>query len=79
MPNTLWQNLKALWSAWKRIAHKIGNFQARVLLTILYVIVVLPFGLIARLFSDSLQIKKRPTKWTEIPVEVHDMSWAQKQ
>ena len=50
MANSLAHDLKALWSAWKRLAHKIGNFQARVLLTILYAIVVLPFGLAARLF-----------------------------
>ncbi len=79
MANSLAHDLKALWSAWKRLAHKIGNFQARVLLTILYAIVVLPFGLAARLFSDSLKIKHRPTKWTDHPQEEYDMIWAQKQ
>jgi uncharacterized membrane protein YbhN (UPF0104 family) len=79
MANTFQQNLKALWEAWKRIAHKIGNFQARVLLTLLYAIAVLPFGLAVRLFSDPLRIKHRPTKWIEHPPEVHDMSWAQRQ
>ena len=44
MANGFVQNVKSLWSAWKRLAHKIGNFQARVLLTILYAVVVLPFG-----------------------------------
>jgi hypothetical protein len=79
MANTFFADLKALWVAWKRIAHKIGNFQARVLLTIIYAIVVLPFGLAVRLFSDPLQIKKRPTKWMDHPQDVHDMTWAQKQ
>ena len=79
MANSLFHDLQALWSAWKRLAHKIGNFQARVLLTILYAIVVLPFGLTARIFSDSLKIKHRPTKWTDHPPEVYDMIWAQKQ
>jgi hypothetical protein len=73
------ENSKTLWEAWKRLAKKIGNFQARVFLTLLYAIVVLPFGLIVRLFSDSLHLKNRPTKWTERPAEVHDMSWAQRQ
>jgi hypothetical protein len=77
--NTLTRNLKAFWEAWKGLARKIGNFQARVLLTLLYALVVLPFGLLARLFSDSLRIKHRPTKWLEHPAEVHDMSFAQKQ
>jgi hypothetical protein len=79
MPNTLFEDLKALWSAWKRLAHKIGNFQARVLLTVLYATVVLPFGVIVRLFSDPLHMKHRPTQWTAHPPEVHDMSWALKQ
>jgi hypothetical protein len=79
MANTLADSLKNLWSAWKRLAHKIGNFQARVLLTLLYGIVVLPFGLIVRLFSDPLRIKHRPTKWIEHTPEVHDLSWAKRQ
>jgi hypothetical protein len=79
MAKTLEQNLKELWSAWKRLAHKAGTFQARVLLTILYAILVLPFGLIVRLFADPLQIKHRPTKWSDHPPEVQDMSWARKQ
>jgi hypothetical protein len=79
MAGTFVQNLKAGWNAWKRIAQKIGNFQARVLLTILYAVVVLPFGLMSRLFSDSLQIKKRPTQWIDRPADIYDVAWAQKQ
>jgi len=45
----------------------------------LYAVLVLPFGLMARLFSDSLQIKKRPTRWIDRPAEPHDIGWAQKQ
>ena len=79
MAGTFVQNLKAGWNAWKRIAQKIGNFQARVLLTILYAVVVLPFGLMSRLFSDSLQIKKRPTQWIDRLADIYDVAWAQKQ
>ncbi len=79
MWNSIWLKLKALWKAWTRIAHIIGNFQARVLLTILYVVLVLPFGVIVRLFADPLRIKKRPEKWLEETPEVFDMPWAQKQ
>ena len=79
MANAAVENLKAVWSAWKRLAKKIGTFQARVLLTVLYVIVVLPFGLIARVFSDSLRIKHRPAKWLDHAPEDYDLIWAQKQ
>lgn len=79
MAKTFLQGLKALWEGWKRIAHIIGNFQARVLLTILYAILVLPFGVIVRLFSDPLRIKHRPAGWIEHPQESQDMVWARKQ
>jgi hypothetical protein len=70
---------KGLWEGWKKIAHKIGNFQARVLLTVFYAVLLLPFGLAARLFSDPLRIKKRPTGWLNHPDEPTDMAWARKQ
>jgi hypothetical protein len=75
----MWKALKRLWEGWKKIAHKIGNFQARVLLTVFYAVLVLPFGLAARLFSDPLRIKKRPTEWQDHPDEPTDMAWARKQ
>ena len=79
MANILSENLKVLWNAWKRLARKIGNFQARVILTIIYAIPVLPFGLVVRLFSDPLRIKHRPEKWLEHPADVHDLDWARRQ
>ena len=71
--------LKRAWQGWKRIAHKIGNFQARALLTVFYGVLVLPFGLAARLFSDPLRIKQRPTRWLDHPNEACDLRWARKQ
>ena len=79
MAQSLVDRAKAAWKAWKRLAHAAGNFQARVLLTIIYATVILPFGLIVRSFSDSLQIKNRPTHWTGRSAEVHDLTWARKQ
>jgi hypothetical protein len=74
-----WQGLKRVWAAWTRLAHKIGNFQARVLLTILYAVLVFPFGVIVRLFSDPLRIKKRPTAWLDHSEEASNLEWARKQ
>ena len=71
--------LKRLWQRWKQIAHAVGTFQARVLLTVFYAVVVLPFGIFARLFSDSLRIKSNPTQWLEHPSETHDLRWAKRQ
>lgn len=73
------QTLKRAWQAWKHIAHVIGNFQARLLLTIFYAVLVFPFGMAARLFSDPLRIKRRPQQWLEHPPEACDLQWARKQ
>ena len=71
--------LRRAWEAWKRIAHKIGNFQARVLLTVFYALIVLPFGLAVRLFSDPLRLKHPPAVWLDHPDETYDMHWAARQ
>lgn len=71
--------LKHAWRGWKKIAHKIGNFQARVLLTVFYGVLVLPFGLAARFFSDPLRVKKTPTQWLDHPDESYGLDWARKQ
>lgn len=51
--------LRTLWSAWKVIALKIANVQARVLLSIFYFVAFAPFALGVRMFSDPLRL--RPT------------------
>ena len=74
-----WSLYQRAWQAWKDLAHKIGNFQARVILSIFYAVLVLPFGLAARLFSDPLRIKKKPEQWLDHPAEAYDLEWARKQ
>lgn len=73
------QALKRLWEAWKHIAHKIGNFQARLILTIFYAVLMFPFGMAARLFSDPLRIRRRSQQWIDCPDEACDMQWARRQ
>jgi hypothetical protein len=48
-----------LWERWKRFGKKIGDFQARALLTIFYFIILAPFALIIRWVSDPLAIKTK--------------------
>ena len=79
MLRTIGRALAALWRGWSRLAHKVGNLQARILLTVVYALVVLPFGVLVRSFSDPLHIRKRPTQWLEHPDEAHDLEWAQRQ
>jgi hypothetical protein len=70
--------LKRIWQAWKELAHRIGNFQARVILTIFYALLV-PFGLGTRLFSDPLRTKKLPTEWLDHTGDARDMQAAMRQ
>jgi hypothetical protein len=67
------------WHGWKKFAHKVGDFQARVLLTIFYSVVVLPFGLATRFCADPLRIRTLPTHWLEHPDEASDLGWAKRQ
>ena len=69
-------NLK---EGWKKFGHALGNFQARILLTVIYGVLLLPFGLLVRFFSDSLHIKKRTDKWLDHPGVPSDMKQARQQ
>lgn len=49
-------------SFWQRIqnaAHRVADFQARILLSFIYVLFVLPVGLIVRLTEDGLGVRVR--------------------
>ena len=55
---------RALWEGWKRVARKIGDFQARLLLTVFYIFVIGPFALLIRWRGDPLLIKSAaPRGW----------------
>ena len=45
-----------------RLVRLLGDLQARVVLTVIYLTLVLPTGLVARLFSDPLQRRGGP-RW----------------
>lgn len=65
---------------WMPIAERIGNFMNRVILSLFYFVIVLPFGLGVRLFSDPLQIKnKRSTVWTDFEARSENLDDARKQ
>jgi hypothetical protein len=53
------------WTKWKSIAHKIGNFQARLILVLFYFLILAPFALLVKR-SDPLGIKKNsPHGWLD--------------
>jgi len=50
--------LRRLWEGWKRVGRKIGDFQARVLLTVFYFVILAPFAMGVRLLADPLGLKQ---------------------
>jgi hypothetical protein len=51
---------KKLWEGWIAFGHFLGNLLARVVLSIFYFTIFVPFGVGVRRLSDPLQIKTRP-------------------
>ncbi len=51
MPN------ESLWARLQRWAHQLAEVQARILLTVIYGLFVLPVGLIVRLTDDALHLR----------------------
>jgi hypothetical protein len=49
--------LKQIWNGWKKVAHKIGNFQARIILLVFYFVILAPFSLIIKR-ADPMRLRK---------------------
>ena len=58
--------LGRVWATWKRFAQVVGDFIGRVVLTIFYFTIFMPFGLGVRLLGDPLAVKrKQGVRWLE--------------
>jgi hypothetical protein len=49
--------LRKFWKAWKAFGHFMGNMVARVVLSLFYFTIFVPFAVVARLFTDPLGLK----------------------
>lgn len=60
---------KKAWEKWMAFAEIFGTFMSGVILSILYLTLVLPYGLAIRFFSDPLRIKSLPphSNWKDLP------------
>jgi hypothetical protein len=61
--------LKRIWAGWQRIGQFIGDFIARVVLSLFYFTLFVPFGIGVRLFGDPLDLKARARRslWVDRP------------
>lgn len=53
----MWGAVEGFWNWWKRVARRIGDIQARFILTVFYFGVLAPFALVVRSTSDPLGIR----------------------
>ena len=60
------ETLRKVWQAWKRIGQAIGDTIARLVLTVFYFTLFMPFGLGVRFFADPLALRPLSSpKWLE--------------
>lgn len=58
--------LRMLWARWKAFGHGLATVQSRVLLFLFYYVILGPFALAMRVFSDPLGLRVgAPTGWLE--------------
>ncbi|MFC2016367.1 hypothetical protein ACFLUF_01505 [Chloroflexota bacterium] len=50
--------LERLWQGWKDFSKRMGEFQSRIVFSLLFFILISPFALAVKAFSDPLGIKK---------------------
>lgn len=56
--------LKKIWQGWQAFGRFLGNVIGRVILSVFYFTIMLPFSLGVTLFGDALKLKeKRQTFW----------------
>ena len=57
--------LKKFWRGWMKFGHFMGDIVARVVMTLFYFTILLPFGVAVTLFSDPLDRKhtSKPPAW----------------
>jgi hypothetical protein len=73
--------LRRVWNGWKAFTTGIGNYQGRLMFGFFYFVVITPFGLGVRLFSDPLKVRQveRATCWSERSFVKHDLETGRQQ
>jgi hypothetical protein len=70
--------LRRLWEGWKRFGRKMGDFQARLLLTVFYFVILGPFALGIRFKADPLGLR-RGGGWLPVTREGDPLERARRQ
>lgn len=70
------------WQKWQTVGHRVADFQARLLLTILYLLLIGPVGCFWRLVEDPLQrqrVQEEGSYWHKRASEPTDLRHAGRQ
>lgn len=54
--------IKRIWQSWKNFSKRTGTFQSKVILSLFFFLLVTPFALATKIFSDPLGLKPRGEK-----------------
>ncbi len=73
--------MRRIWIGWKSYAQGMGDYQSRILLILFYFIIVTPFAILVRLFSDPLRIRSTQNQsyWLPRPQASTDVEEARRQ
>ena len=71
--------LQKIWAGWKRFGQFMGDLLGRIVLTVFYFTIFLPFGLFTTLFGDPLDKKPKAPHWIERTTGDRTMPEAQKE
>jgi len=55
--------LKQLWKKWRAFGQVMGDFVARIFMTVFYFTIAIPFGIGVRIFKDPLHLKSKEVGW----------------
>ncbi len=64
---------------WMALLRTIGNIQAWILLSIFYVVIITPFGLVFRWVADPLRLRRRGSTWQPFTHSYEQMEQAAEQ
>ena len=64
---------------WMRALRTLGNIQAWIILSLFYVIIIAPLGMIFRCFADPLRVGKRQSNWQATPSQYDRLDTAIRQ
>ena len=71
---------RGLWAGWKRFAERLGVFQSRLLLVLLYFVVVAPFALLVKIAKDPLRMRRIDgSNWIPRPASPTDLERSKRQ